>query len=53
MVSVVPYNRDPGIFIPYFKLDRKSDDMTLKNLVGVPFPGAVAEFFHIRYGPGQ
>jgi hypothetical protein len=29
--------------MPHFKLDRKPDDVPSKNLVGVPFPGMIAD----------
>jgi hypothetical protein len=43
MMPIVPHNWLPGIIMPHFKLDRKPEDATSKDLVEVPFPGTIAD----------
>ena len=47
MVSIVPYNWPPGTIMPHLELDRKPDDVPLKDLVDVPFPGMIADVYFV------
>ena len=45
MMPIVPHNWLPGIIMPHFKLDRKPDNVSPKDLAEVPFPGMIADVY--------